>query len=304
MHNVGKSASPNQRANKEIPNNNIGGRSPIFDSILIPTALNCYSIITNAYVAILYYDILTRICNEIHTRKKLSLGCTFSCAPPLFSNLEIAATARLNASVFIVTPSPTPPKSVRLNATGRSLGKAVPGGRQATHRKIRIPSTELLCHKNKEEKTIIQSKVNRKLCNMCNIALCDLCKRVACGRASSLEQNVEPSGGGPAERWGFRWGSDRTGPSGGGPTERRASRWWSGGTSGLEVVVRRNVGPSGGGPAESRAFRWCMVRRNVGPSGGGPAVVRQNSGGSREGAREQERSLISLLIPSSLDPFS
>ncbi|KAL0921675.1 hypothetical protein M5K25_008772 [Dendrobium thyrsiflorum] len=100
------------------------------------------------------------------------------------------------------------------------------------------------------------------------------------------------SSGGPAERRASGGGPAERRATGGGPAERRDFRWWSGRTSGLQVVVRQNVGPR------------VVVRQNVGPSGGGPAVVRQNSDGGRGGAKGQERSPISLLIPSSLGPFS
>src|SRR5579863_242988 len=47
-------------------------------------------------------------------------GGTIRCPPPA---LAIAATALLKASVFIVLPSPTPPKSARLNFASGIVGK-------------------------------------------------------------------------------------------------------------------------------------------------------------------------------------
>ncbi|KAL0920138.1 hypothetical protein M5K25_009250 [Dendrobium thyrsiflorum] len=98
------------------------------------------------------------------------------------------------------------------------------------------------------------------------------------------------SGGSPAERRassvdlterralsrtsGFRWWSGRM----------SGLRWWSGRTSGLRWWSGRTSG-----------LRWWFGGTPA--SGGGPTVVRQNSGGGQGGARRQERSPISLLIP-------
>lgn len=93
-------------------------------------------------------------------------GGTFNCAPPFFPNLEIAATALSKASVLRVTPSPTPPKSVKLKAVGRSLGMGLAG---APPPKTRKPPTTFLCHKKTEAKAAIQRSVKRVLCEVNNV---------------------------------------------------------------------------------------------------------------------------------------
>ncbi|KAL0904103.1 hypothetical protein M5K25_026177 [Dendrobium thyrsiflorum] len=94
----------------------------------------------------------------------------------------------------------------------------------------------------------------------------------------------QASDGGPVERWALGGGLLERRSSSGGLAEHRAL--------GGGPLERRALGggpaerrPSGGGPADRRA------------SGGGPTVVRQNTGGGRGGARRQERSPISLLVP-------
>ncbi|KAL0926156.1 hypothetical protein M5K25_004549 [Dendrobium thyrsiflorum] len=96
---------------------------------------------------------------------------------------------------------------------------------------------------------------------------------------------------------GVRWWFGRTSASGGGQAERRASG------GGPAEHRASDGGPaerraSGGGPAEPRALGGGPAERRA--LGSGPAVVRQNSDGGRGGARRQERSSISLLIPSGL----
>lgn len=86
-------------------------------------------------------------------------GGTFNCAPPFFPNFEIAETALSKASVLIVKPSPTPPKSVRLKAMGRSLGIGLAGGAPKT----RKPPTMFLCQRKTDAKAAIQSTVKRVL---------------------------------------------------------------------------------------------------------------------------------------------
>nr|GMC47665.1 hypothetical protein Iba_chr01aCG13520 [Ipomoea batatas]GMC53949.1 hypothetical protein Iba_chr01dCG11500 [Ipomoea batatas]GMC55875.1 hypothetical protein Iba_chr01fCG1790 [Ipomoea batatas]GMD51990.1 hypothetical protein Iba_scaffold47175CG0010 [Ipomoea batatas] len=88
-------------------------------------------------------------------------GGTLSCPPPFFPSLEIAITALSNAAVFTVTPSPTPPNSVKLNANGRSLGNSLAVKPRRTDKS---PSAQSLCHRNTEQKTAIQSTVRRVLC--------------------------------------------------------------------------------------------------------------------------------------------
>lgn len=68
-------------------------------------------------------------------------GWTLSWPPPRFRISEIALS---NASVFKVTPSPTPPKSERLKARDRSLGMGLGGG--AKLRNTNNRSTAFLCH--------------------------------------------------------------------------------------------------------------------------------------------------------------
>ena len=53
---------PYHRANSEIADDNVGRWLAISDSILIPTTLDCYSIIADTYVAILNQHIVARIC--------------------------------------------------------------------------------------------------------------------------------------------------------------------------------------------------------------------------------------------------
>uniref|UniRef100_A0A0A9FU99 Uncharacterized protein n=1 Tax=Arundo donax TaxID=35708 RepID=A0A0A9FU99_ARUDO len=77
-------------------------------------------------------------------------GGTLSWPPPLSASAAIASTARSNASVFTARPSPTPPKSVRLYAVGRSRGGS------GAVRSLRNPpppppaptDIEAFCHRN------------------------------------------------------------------------------------------------------------------------------------------------------------
>lgn len=56
--------SPYGGAYNKITNENVGGRSTISNSILIPATLYCNSIITNTDITIFYYHILTWICTS------------------------------------------------------------------------------------------------------------------------------------------------------------------------------------------------------------------------------------------------
>lgn len=91
-------------------------------------------------------------------------GGTLSCAPPLFPNLEMAEIALSKASVFTVTPSPRAPKSVRLNATGLSLGNGFP--RLTPRPNTKNPSTMFLCQTKTEANATIHSTTNSVLCDV------------------------------------------------------------------------------------------------------------------------------------------
>jgi len=73
-------------------------------------------------------------------------GGTLSWPPPLSPNFEIAPTPLSNASVLSVTPSPTPPNSVKQKTTGLSFGGALTGTPPCT----RNPLIVVLCHNNTE----------------------------------------------------------------------------------------------------------------------------------------------------------
>lgn len=85
-------------------------------------------------------------------------ACTLS-SPPLF--LLIALMAFSNARVFRATPSPTPPKSVRLNATGGLLEHELNGA----PKKILTPSTMFFCQMTTEANPIKQRTVKSFLCD-------------------------------------------------------------------------------------------------------------------------------------------
>lgn len=87
-------------------------------------------------------------------------GGTLSCPPPFLPSFEIAITALSNAAVFTVTPSPTPPNSVKLNVTGRSLGSCLAG---KARREDKSPSAQSLCHIKTEKKAAIQRTIRRVL---------------------------------------------------------------------------------------------------------------------------------------------
>lgn len=80
---------------------------------------------------------------------------TLSCPPPFCLSFEISSTARSNAPVFSVFPSPTAPKSVKLNTAARVTESD--WGATTRQRKKTVPSTEVLCHQKTSTRPTIQS---------------------------------------------------------------------------------------------------------------------------------------------------
>jgi len=86
-------------------------------------------------------------------------GGTVSWPPPLSANLEMALTPLSNASVLRVTPSPTPPNSVKQKTTGRSFG----GGSTGTPPSTRNPLMVFLCQTKSEASAATQRNAKRVL---------------------------------------------------------------------------------------------------------------------------------------------
>jgi hypothetical protein len=92
-------------------------------------------------------------------------GGTLSWAPPFFPNLDIAEIALSKASVLRVTPSPTPPKSVKLKATGLIFGIGLTGTRPKNRNP---PTTMFLCQIKTDKKPAIHRTKRRDLCEVMN----------------------------------------------------------------------------------------------------------------------------------------
>ena len=82
----------------------------------------------------------------------------------IFEILTMNQTPIPRSRMFTATPSPTAPKSVRLNATGLSLGSGFPW--RTPRPNAKNPSTIFLCQTKTEAKATIHSTTNSVLCDV------------------------------------------------------------------------------------------------------------------------------------------
>ena len=87
-----------------------------------------------------------------------------TCNNNIFEILTMNQTPIPRSRMFTATPSPTAPKSVRLNATGLSLGNGLPW--RTPRPNAKNPSMIFLCQTKTEANATVHSTTNSVLCDV------------------------------------------------------------------------------------------------------------------------------------------